>query len=42
MAPGGKGRACVPAYYLQRWGNDEAKDNDGRVIRDCEADEVPG
>ncbi|MFM9691934.1 M23 family metallopeptidase [Streptomyces europaeiscabiei] len=41
VAPGGKGRAYVSAYYLQRWGNDEAKDNDGRVIRDCEAHEVP-
>ncbi|WEH13563.1 M23 family metallopeptidase [Streptomyces sp. VNUA24] len=41
VAPGGKGRAYVSAYYLQRWGNDEAKDNDGRVIRDCGADEVP-
>lgn len=41
VAPGGKGRAYVSAYYLQRWGNDVAKDNDGRVIRDCRADEVP-
>ncbi|WP_037702716.1 M23 family metallopeptidase [Streptomyces scabiei] len=41
VAPGGKSRAYVSAYYLQRWGNDEAKDNDGRVIRDCEAHEVP-
>ncbi|MEE1764025.1 MULTISPECIES: M23 family metallopeptidase [unclassified Streptomyces] len=41
VAPGGKGRAYVSAYYLQRWGNDEAKDNDGRVIRDCNPDEVP-
>ncbi|ULR54613.1 M23 family metallopeptidase [Streptomyces deccanensis] len=41
VAPGGKGRAYVSAYYLQRWGNDEAKDNDGRVIRDCDPDEVP-
>lgn len=41
VAPGGKGRAYVSAYYLQRWGNDEAKDNDGRVIRDCGAHEVP-
>jgi hypothetical protein len=25
----------VSAYYLTRWGNDEAKDNDGTVIPDC-------
>jgi hypothetical protein len=25
----------VSAYYLSRWGNDEAKDNNGNVIRDC-------
>ncbi|MEO3862182.1 M23 family metallopeptidase [Acrocarpospora sp. B8E8] len=25
----------VSAYYLTRWGNDEAKDNNGVVIRDC-------
>ncbi|MCL2731971.1 MAG: SH3 domain-containing protein [Actinomycetia bacterium] len=25
----------VSAYYLSRWGNDEAKDNDGTVIPDC-------
>src|SRR6185503_4190717 len=25
----------VSAYYLSRWGNDEAKDNNGTVIRDC-------
>lgn len=41
VAPGGKGRAFVSAYYLQRWGNDEAKDNDGLVIRNCRDDEVP-
>ncbi len=41
VVPGGKHRAYVSAYYLQRWGNDEAKDNDGREIRDCGADEVP-
>ncbi|WP_336323769.1 M23 family metallopeptidase [Streptomyces lavendofoliae] len=35
VAPGGTGRAYVSAYYLQRWGNDEAKDNDGRDIRLC-------
>ncbi|USQ86151.1 M23 family metallopeptidase [Streptomyces phaeoluteigriseus] len=35
VAPGGSGRAYVSAYYLQRWGNDEAKDNDGRDIRLC-------
>jgi hypothetical protein len=27
--------AYVSAYYLSRWGNDEAKDNNGAVIRDC-------
>jgi hypothetical protein len=25
----------VSAYYLTRWGNDEAKDNNGRTIPDC-------
>jgi len=25
----------VSAYYLSRWGNDEAKDNSGTVIPDC-------
>jgi hypothetical protein len=25
----------VSAYYLTKWGNDEAKDDDGHVIRDC-------
>ncbi|GLP67022.1 hypothetical protein TUSST3_36440 [Streptomyces sp. TUS-ST3] len=35
VAPGGSGRAYVSAYYLQKWGNDEAKDNDGRVIDTC-------
>jgi hypothetical protein len=25
----------VSAYYLSRWGNDEAKDNNGVVIADC-------
>ncbi|MGX1268387.1 M23 family metallopeptidase [Streptomyces phaeoluteigriseus] len=35
VSPGGSGRAYVSAYYLQRWGNDEAKDNDGRDIRLC-------
>ncbi|MGW8846758.1 M23 family metallopeptidase [Streptomyces xiamenensis] len=34
--PGGNGRgAYVPAYYLSRWGNDEARDNSGTVIPDC-------
>jgi hypothetical protein len=34
--PGGNGRnAYVPAYYLSRWGNDEARDNSGRVIPTC-------
>jgi hypothetical protein len=27
--------AYVSAYYLSRWGNDEARDNSGAVIRDC-------
>ncbi|MEU8574445.1 M23 family metallopeptidase [Streptomyces asoensis] len=35
VVPGGSGRAYVSAYYLQRWGNDEAKDNEGRDIRLC-------
>lgn len=25
----------VSAYYLSKWGNDEAKDNNGNVIPDC-------
>ncbi|GAA1896900.1 hypothetical protein GCM10009716_03670 [Streptomyces sodiiphilus] len=34
--PGGNGRnAYVPAYYLSRWGNDEARDNNGTVIPNC-------
>lgn len=34
--PGKDGRgAFVPAYFLSRWGNDEAKDNNGAVIPDC-------
>ena len=33
--PGGTRRAYVSAYYLTRWGNDVAKDNNGRVIPDC-------
>ncbi|WP_314225250.1 M23 family metallopeptidase [Streptomyces zaehneri] len=35
VAPGGSGRAYISAYYLQRWGDDEAKDNEGRDIRLC-------
>jgi cell wall-associated NlpC family hydrolase len=31
----GPARQWVSAYYLSRWGDDEAKDNDGNVIRDC-------
>ncbi|MFC4592095.1 M23 family metallopeptidase [Sphaerisporangium corydalis] len=27
--------AYVSAYYLSRWGNDEARDNSGTVIPDC-------
>ena len=33
--PGFSGRAWVSAYYLRRWGNDVAKDNNGQVIPDC-------
>jgi cell wall-associated NlpC family hydrolase len=34
--PGKNGRgAYVSAFYLARWGNDEAKDVDGRVIPNC-------
>ncbi|GLY81153.1 C40 family peptidase [Actinoallomurus iriomotensis] len=34
--PGKSGRgAYVSAYYLARWGNDEAKDVNGTVIPDC-------
>lgn len=34
--PGKNGRgAYVSAYYLARWGNDEAKDNTGRDIPNC-------
>ncbi|GGF37358.1 hypothetical protein GCM10011519_08600 [Marmoricola endophyticus] len=31
----GPGGQYVSAYYLSRWGNDEAKDNNGAVIPDC-------
>ncbi len=31
----GPGGQYVSAYYLSRWGNDEAKDNNGTVIPDC-------
>ena len=27
--------AYVSAYYLSRWGNDEARDNNGTVIPNC-------
>ena len=33
--PGKSGRAYVSAYYLSRWGNDEAKDNNGIDLPDC-------
>ncbi|MFC7387637.1 NlpC/P60 family protein [Sphaerisporangium rhizosphaerae] len=34
--PGKNGRgAYVSAYYLAKWGNDEAKDNNGRDIPNC-------
>ncbi|GAA2914350.1 hypothetical protein GCM10010517_80800 [Streptosporangium fragile] len=29
------GRDYVSAYYLSRWGNDEARDNSGREIPNC-------
>jgi hypothetical protein len=31
----GPGRQWVSAYYLSRWGNDQAKDNSGGVIPNC-------
>ncbi|MEH6418352.1 N-acetylmuramoyl-L-alanine amidase [Pseudomonas sp. CGJS7] len=31
----GPAGAWVSAYYLSRWGNDEARDNNGAVIPDC-------
>jgi cell wall-associated NlpC family hydrolase len=31
----GPANQWVSAYYLSRWGSDEAKDNGGRVIPDC-------
>ncbi|WP_435861030.1 DUF2961 domain-containing protein [Streptomyces spiralis] len=31
----GPANQYVSAYYLSRWGNDEAKDNNGTVIPDC-------
>lgn len=31
----GPANQWVSAYYLSRWGNDEAKDNSGRVIPNC-------
>lgn len=31
----GPGNQYVSAYYLSRWGNDEAKDNRGTVIPNC-------
>jgi hypothetical protein len=31
----GPANQYVSAYYLSRWGNDEAKDNNGVVIPDC-------
>ncbi|MFE9604358.1 peptidoglycan DD-metalloendopeptidase family protein [Streptomyces hokutonensis] len=35
VTPGGRGRAYVSAYYLDRWGNDEVKHNDGWDIPAC-------
>ncbi|NGN64767.1 M23 family peptidase, partial [Streptomyces sp. A7024] len=31
----GPANQYVSAYYLSRWGNDEARDNNGTVIPDC-------
>ncbi|MER8047471.1 NlpC/P60 family protein [Streptomyces sp. NPDC094032] len=31
----GPARQWVSAFYLSRWGNDQAKDNNGNVIPDC-------
>jgi hypothetical protein len=31
----GPANQWVSAYYLSRWGNDEAKDNNGAVLPDC-------
>jgi hypothetical protein len=31
----GPANQWVSAYYLARWGNDEARDNNGIVIRSC-------
>ncbi|NGN68417.1 hypothetical protein G5C51_31535 [Streptomyces sp. A7024] len=33
----GAGQGWVSAYYLTRWGNDEARDNSGQEIPDCAA-----
>ncbi len=30
-----RGQGWVSAYYLSKWGNDEAKDNNGNVIPNC-------
>lgn len=35
MNSGASGRSYVSAYYLSRWGDDEARDNSGAVIPDC-------
>jgi cell wall-associated NlpC family hydrolase len=37
----GPANQYVSAYYLSRWGNDEAKDNSGTVIRDCPSASPP-
>ncbi|MFF2950301.1 M23 family peptidase, partial [Kitasatospora sp. NPDC057965] len=31
----GPSRQWVSAFYLSRWGNDTAKDNNGTTIPDC-------
>ena len=33
--PGKSGRAYVSAYYLSRWGNDEARENHGNNLPVC-------
>jgi hypothetical protein len=35
VQPGRSSRAWVSAFYLKRWGNDEARDNNGQEIPDC-------
>jgi murein DD-endopeptidase MepM/ murein hydrolase activator NlpD len=35
VLPGKSGRAYVSAYYLTKWGNDQAKDNSGKDLPNC-------